>query len=404
MAGLANGNHHSNNGSPDYDIIVVGGGPAGCAFVRSMLEFKSGSRVLLIDKERFPRDKVCGDGLNHRAVPKVSEVFPELNSLIPSASFTKRQVFNYPDAPAMYREELTLDVMPRIEFDNALWQATVAAGAETLEAARVTDLLVDNGRVRGVRIRQGDTARELTCGLVVGADGSRSIVRRTTGPTNNDYILYGLRQYVRGIPESTNALTFFFDVENLGYFWLFPFVRNGERWANVGYGNAGKPSILKKRFQYYCDSAAVRKYLGEGRLIGNLTGFPLNMAKFKWNGRLARPLWGPGYLLLGDAGSLIHPFTGEGIGYAIESGRLAAEIMVDDRIAPDRKGAAYENRLMQQVRGSFLSPAIFCAVILPSLLPRPLSRALVGAAVFAQRHFGFGRRPTSRPRAKTGVR
>lgn len=394
----------SSHGRLDYDVIVVGGGPAGCAFVRSLLELKTRLRVLLIDKERFPRDKVCGDGLNHRAVPKIGEVFPELSSLIPSASFSGRQVFRYPGAQVMYRKELTLDVIPRLEFDNALWQATIAAGADTLEGARVTDLLIDHGRVRGVRVRQGDTARELTCGVVVGADGSRSIVRRATGSTKDDYVLYGLRQYVRGIPESTHGLVFFFDVENLGYFWLFPFVRNGERWANIGYGNAGRPLILKERFHHYCGSTAVREYLGDGQLQGNLIGFPLNMAKFKWNGRLVRRLWGPGYLLLGDAGSLIHPFTGEGIGYAIESGKLAAEIFADDSIRPERKGAVYEDRVMQKMRGSFLSPAVFCAVILPSLLPRLLSRALVASAAFAQRHFGFGIRPMLRRRVKKKIR
>lgn len=388
--------NRSNNGHLDYDVIVVGGGPAGCAFVRSLLRFKSRARVIVIEKHRFPRDKVCGDGLNHRTVPMVGEVFPELQSLIPSESFTERQIFCYPDAPPLHRKELTLDVMPRIEFDNALWQAIVAAGAETLEEAHVTELLFDKGRVRGVKLRQGEIGRELTCDLVVGADGSRSIVRRATGSTDNDYVIHALRQYVRGIPETTNALVFSFDTENLGYFWLFPFVRDGERWANVGYGNASKPLILKERFHHYCRSAAMREYLGAGQFEGSLTGFPLNMAKFKWNGRLARRLWGPGYFLLGDAASLVHPFTGEGIGYAIESGRLAAEVLADDGIPLERKGPVYERRVMREMRGSFLSPAVFCAVVLPALLPRPLSRALVTSAVFVQRHFGFGLRPMSR--------
>jgi menaquinone-9 beta-reductase len=389
---------HSNNGHLDYDAIVVGGGPAGCAFVRSLLQFKSRARVLLIDKHRFPRDKICGDGLNHGAVPLVGEVFPELRSLIPSQSYTERQIFNYPDAAPLQREELTLDVMPRVEFDNALWQATVAAGAETLEEAQVTELLFDEGRVRGVKLRCGEQTRELKCDLVVGADGSRSIVRRATGPTENDYVIYALRQYIRGIPATTNAFTFAFDTENMGYFWLFPFVRNGERWANIGYGNVSKPLILKERFRHYCRSDRIRECLGDGQFEGSLTGFPLNMAKFKWNGKFARRLWGPGYLLLGDAAALVHPFTGEGIGYAIKSGRLAAEIFVDDAIPPERKGAAYERCVIRQMRGSFLSPTIFCAVVLPALLPRPLSRALVSSAVFAQRYFGFGRRPLFRPR------
>ncbi|MEP7013959.1 MAG: geranylgeranyl reductase family protein [Verrucomicrobiota bacterium] len=395
---------HSKNGHLDYDIIVVGGGPGGCAFVRSLLRFKVRARVLLIDKERFPRDKVCGDGLNHRAVPMVAEVFPELPSLIPSESFTERQIFCYPGAAPMQRRELTLDVMPRVEFDNALWQATVAAGAETLEQAQVTGLLFENGRVRGVKLREGETERELTCSLVVGADGSRSIVRRATGPTDRDHVIYALRQYVRDIPETTNGLVFSFDTENLGYFWLFPFVRNGERWANIGYGNTSNPQILKKRFHHYCRSAEMREYIGNARFEGNLIGFPLNMAKFKWNGRFARRLWGPGYLLLGDAASLIHPFTGEGIGYAIESGRLAAEVLADARIPADRKGAVYERRVTRRMRGSFFSPAVFCAVVLPALLPRPLSKALVASAVFAQRHFGFGLRPIFRTHSKKAVR
>lgn len=377
----------------DYDVIVIGGGPAGCAFVRSLLKFKSSLRILLIDKAQFPRDKICGDGLNYRAVPIVREVFPELDLLTPSASFTERQVFCYPEAPALQREELTLDVIPRIDFDYALWQATVAAGAETLENTPVVGLLTDRGRVRGVKIREGNAMRELTCALVVGADGSRGVVRRATGSTKNDFVIHALRQYVRGIPESTKGLIFSFDLENRGYFWIFPFVRDGERCANVGYGNATNNLILKERFHYYCRSAEMRQYLGDAHFEGSLTGFPLNLARFKWSGKLTRRLSGPGYLLLGDAASLVHPFTGEGIGFAIESGLIAAEVLADEKVREERKGAVYERRVLRRMRPAFLSLGEFCAIVLPSMLPRILSRALVASAVFAQRRFGFGARP-----------
>lgn len=382
------------DGHADYDVIVVGGGPAGCAFTRSLIARNSTLRSLLVDKSRFPRDKVCGDALTHQAIPVIRQVFPELRWLTPSDSFTSRQVLQYPNGRCLIREGQALDVMPRVEFDNALWKATAGAGAETLEGARVSGVLTDGGRVRGVKVQHDGVERVLTCRLLVGADGSQSVVRRGTGRTDRDYVIHALRHYVRDVPETTDGLIFFFDLPHWGYFWIFPFVRDGERWANLGYGNASDNRRLKERFWHYCRTPEVRRYLGDARFEGKLVGFPLNMARFTWNGRLSRPLWGPGYILLGDAASLIHPLSGEGISFAIESGRIAADVLLDDRIRPAWKGRVYERRVLRHVRPRFLSITAFCAIRLPMLLPRWLSNRYIDAAWRAQRILGPAPRPS----------
>jgi geranylgeranyl reductase family protein len=378
----------------DYDVIVVGGGPAGCAFARSMARLGPPARLLLVDRARFPRDKVCGDALTLQAIPAIRRVFPELSGLTPSPSATVRQILTYPAGHTFVRGGPTLDVIPRLELDNALWKATVAAGVETLEEAHVSGVVADDGRVRGVRLRHDGSERVLSCRLLVGADGSRSVVRRATGPVQRDRVIYALRHYVRGVPASTNGLVFLFDLECWGYFWIFPFVRNGERWANVGYGNARDPRRLKERFWQYCKSSEVRRYLGDASFAGRLVGFPLNLARFTGTGRLNRRLWGPGYLLLGDAASLIHPLSGEGISFAIESGRIAAEVLGDDRIPTDAKGPTYERRVLRRVRPVFLSVPAFCAIRVPMLLPTGLSRAYLATAARVHRRL---LRPAAEP-------
>jgi putative membrane protein len=97
--------------------------------------------------------------------------------------------------------------------------------------------------------------------------------------------------------------------------------------------------------------------------------------------------------LLGDAASLVHPFTGEGISFAVESGRMAAEVLSDDRIPEADKGRVYEKQVLRRVRPAFLSFDKFAAIRLPMLLPRPLGNALVNAAALAQRLTGRRARP-----------
>jgi flavin-dependent dehydrogenase len=347
--------------------------------------------VLLIEKARFPRDKVCGDALTYRAIPLVREIFPELAWLTPSKSFTTKQVLFYPGGHMLRREAAQLDVIPREVFDTALWNAIAGSRIDTLEDSTVNDLLFEGGHAVGVRVVTPAGTREIRCRWLLGADGSHSVVRRRTGPVDRDVVIYAVRQYVRGIEPSLDALLFFFDIEKNGYFWIFPFERNGERWANVGYGNSFAPVSLKARLQEYCATPEVRRFLGTGEPVGKITGFPLNVAPVRWGRvRLARSLAGAGYLLLGDAASLIHPLSGEGIAFAIQSGKLAAEVLHDPRIADSDKGRVYERRVLAYVTPFFTALSAFCAIRMPVLLPRPASELYLRSAAWLQARTGWG--------------
>lgn len=376
---------------PEYDVVVVGGGPAGTAFARTAVSLGAPWRTLVIDKARFPRDKTCGDALTYRAIPLVREIFPELTSLLPSRSFTSRRTLFYPGGHVLRRGGQQLDVIPRLEFDAALWNTIAQTRVETLEATTVKDVLSDGRRVTGVRVMTDGNEQEIRCRWLLGADGSRSVVRRQTGSTGDDLVIHAVRQYVRGIEPSADGLLFFFDLDHNGYFWIFPFDRDGERWANIGYGNSFVKVSLTERFRHYCQRPEVTQYLGSGQLVGKIVGFPLNLAPVRWKRvRLARPLWGSGYFLLGDAGALIHPLSGEGIAFALQSGKLAAEILHDARIPEAQKGPVYEKRMLGYAAPLFTSLGAFCAIRVPVILPRWLSDLYIRGAVWAQAMTGFG--------------
>ena len=374
----------------DWDVIVVGGGPAGAAFARTFRALRPRARVLLVDRARFPRDKVCGDALTYQSVSLVREIFPELSHLVPSASATSRQVLWYPNGREVTRGGQQLDVIPRFLFDHALWRAALDAGAQAMEGARAVRVLREGKRVAGVEIEDDKGARlQLTADLVVRADGSASVVRRETGSLAADRIIFAVRQYVRGIPEATKGLIFFLDIEREGLFWIFPFVRDGERWANVGYGNARIGTKLRQILQGYHDRPLVRRYLGDAEAVSGPKGFPLNLAHagFPRRFRPARPIAGNGYALVGDAAALIHPFSGEGIAFGLQSGRLAAEAFADASLGLEDKARAYQQRLIRFAAPLYCGLGAYLAIRLPVLLPPRLSDLYTRAGSLVGRHW-----------------
>jgi geranylgeranyl reductase family protein len=309
--------------------------------------------VLLVDKAAFPRDKACGDGLGPHAVDelaalgagRVLEGYPPIRGLR-LRSPRGLEVAADPARPN--------HVVPRAVLDARLLDAALAAGAG-LRRARVRRLEQRDGVV----VVDG----ELAARAVVGADGANSTVRRLLGaPPNPDWALaIAVRGYApapAGRPEQLIAWV----AEGWpAYVWSFP---TGTGVANVGYG------LL--RSQFGGDRAELHRRLHA--LLPDADPDPASLRAHHLPFSSFRPPPGRGRVLLaGDAASLVNPLSGEGIYYALASGRLAARAALT---APADPLAAYR-RLLARALGRHLRHA---GVLARAIRSQALAEAGLGAA------------------------
>jgi len=320
--------------SYDYDTIIVGGGPAGttCALYAERM----GLKVLLVDKKKFPRDKICGDAISGKSIQYLQELGLDKevekvpHVLVYSVVFSSpnEKVINIPFASSEHEAKMYGFICRRYYFDNVLFQAAKKK-VEALEGIAVEDLIIENGQVRGVKGKAEDgTEFSATAKVVVGADGFSSIVARKMGCYDHDpdHWLVATRAYYRGVKDLHDWIELHY-IEDIipGYFWIFP---ADDGLANVGMGMLYS-KLKKKRIRLrYAHEAATRspffkQRFEDAELIGDIQGWNLPV------GSKRRQIHGNGFLLAGDAAGLIDPFTGEGIGNAMCSGKIAAETLAE---------------------------------------------------------------------------
>ena len=320
-----------NGGAPmRQPVIVVGAGPGGSAAALALR--RRGIPVLLLERARFPRDKVCGDVLLPGALSALQELELDLESLqclavpctgcryVTPSGRTASGLFQEPNgAPAPWW------MVRRMVFDEWLARQAEAAGADLREGWCVEELLLDSdGHTTGVVARQPGGAREHLTGFVIGADGASSVVARRAGlpKPSARHVCVAARAYVELAPSDSPFLEVFTTRQTLpGCAWVAPV---GDGIANVGLGllrsDAERWHSTPRRLFEEMRSRipALTERLG-GAEIREWQGWHLP------GGASGRALSGPGYLLVGDAGALIDPFTGHGIHHALVSGRLAGE-------------------------------------------------------------------------------
>jgi len=318
----------------DFDLIIVGAGPAGfaCAYQLRNQNLK----IALIDQATFPRDKICGDALSadvvnqlYRMDSALSAQFESFHHKIDShgvrflAPNEAHLDINYQNP---HHGNVAGYISKRIDFDYFLFQQIQdEPNIQIFQGEKVLDIESD---AEGVFLKTDQ--RRLSARMIIGADGAHSIVNKKLGTikVEKDHYCAGIRQYYEGVTgfHADQYIELHFYHELLpGYFWIFP-LPNGQ--ANVGLGmlssEVSKRKVdLKKTLNNLIQSkSGLRERFKNAIPLEKPQGFGLPIGSKK------RPISGERFLLIGDAASLIDPFTGEGIGNALRSGRIASEYIL----------------------------------------------------------------------------
>lgn len=308
--------------SYEYDIIIIGGGPAGSTMALSAA--RHNLKVLLVDKTHFPRDKVCGDVLPPESI-SLLHTFNLFDTFI-------QEPHCHTQGMLLFSETETLEtshayyVSRRTIFDTMLVEAAKAQ-VDTREGWNVDDLLVQDDQVYGIR-GKADNGEPFTCTakVVAGADGYGSIVSRKRGIYKRDWRHWaaGCRAYYRNVDGCSNKLEFhFFRTYMPGYLWIFPVDATTVNVGVLVFGRALKEKDLRMRdlHAHLRQSPRLQARFAQAEQLGDIRA---------WNQAVAttrRPMHGNGFILAGDAAGLTDPLWGYGIGAAMVSGNIAGEVL-----------------------------------------------------------------------------
>ncbi|WP_169719420.1 NAD(P)/FAD-dependent oxidoreductase [Olivibacter sitiensis] len=388
-------------------IVIIGSGPAGCTC--SLQLSKQGIHHWLMDKESFPRDKVCGDGFGYR----VMRTLKEIDGLFPQKFFPQTshspiagiRIFAPNRKFLQFTFQEALDpLMPpgftctRRDFDNYLYQSTSSTYCSKKNPVTIVDILKRNEGYEITYREETDLLQHVRCQLLIAADGEQGISHKYIGSKTVKAPLIAARAYFKGVGGIDKRLieVHFLKKSIPGYVWLFPL--EDDR-VNVG---LILPRTLVKEKEIHVRQFLTRllqedplfaERFAQARPISGTKGWSL-ASKF-----VPSSLCGDHYLLVGDRANLVDPITGEGIGNAVWSGYQAAKA-ANEALQKQDFRAAFLKQHYADIIGKQLSKEFAFSKKLGFLLRYPFILNIIASS--AQKRgwlyrslmklFGYGKR------------
>lgn len=339
-----------------FDVAIVGAGPAGAVLARRLAA--AGLKTVLFEKERLPRYKTCGGGVQHRVAKLLGDdLTPVVRTTVDRIVFTyrlTRPIERVSPVPVIH-------MVMRDEFDAYLVDQAAKAGVEVRDRTRVdrVDCAPD-----GVLLTTA--AGTVRAAIVVGADGANSRVARDVGLAGGVDLDLALEAEI-ATPDRFRdrwATTALLDLGSLpsGYGWLFP------KGAGLSVG-VGSPFHYRDRLRPYFER--LRRYLQlDDALLERFSGHQLTLR------RPGAPIVAGRALVVGDAAGLVDPFTGEGLLGAVVSARLATEPVIRAAGGAIEALREYQTAVDRELMPELLEARIVLRVFdrMPGLAHRLLGR------------------------------
>lgn len=349
-----------------FDAIVVGLGPAGSSAARALAE--RGVRVLGLDRARFPRHKPCGGCLSAKIDRLLGD---DLGPLVEREVHGVTLRFRDGEAIHARSDRPVAHLVSRLRFDAEFVRQAREAGAEIHEGEGVREVVPEADAVTVLTDQRQYRAR-----VVVGADGANSSVARSVGLPHRGWRGVLIESEVDVGPDALRELgdevILEFGTIPFGYGWIFP------KADHLSIGVGGLVGRLRDPKACYRDFLARHRIL-EGIRKEKRYGCTLPVYSRR------RPLSRGNVLLAGDAAGLVDPFIGEGIYYAVRSGRIAAEVIAE-ALGAGRVDLSRYDRVIDEEMGGEFRAAHRLAVLLYSF-PDAFSRLAADAPEVLQSYF-----------------